>query len=139
MRNISLRSLWSALTITTLATRTSVSVDGMSTTDAALSDLDASRILWLDFGQANDASDGTVLTEQAGSFNAAVAGDGASRVVGRKDKALNFTGEEYLDLGTSEDLQPEDLSVTFWFKAETEMAGDQVFAWHKNEWGQPGW
>src|SRR5690625_2326600 len=140
MINIKWRRIWSAFTITTLAASMSVGADGLSVTAAAVNDLDANRLLWLDFDSDDGASDGAVISDASSkNFDATVRGNGASFVDGKQGKAFNFTGDQHLDLGASQDLQPADLSVSFWYKPDAKMDGEQVFAWHKNSWEEPGW
>lgn len=64
-----------------------------------------------------------------------------SFVPGVKDgtKALQLSSGTYLDLGTSASLQPAALTVSFWLKPATTMAGEQVITWSKRAYNSDGW
>lgn len=53
--------------------------------------------------------------------------------------ALRLTSGTYLDLGTSVDLQPAALTLSFWLKPETAMSGEQVITWNKQAFNSDGW
>lgn len=108
---------------------------------AATTDLDQSRIATFTFESEDDeVLDGAIITDDSGNgFDATVVGDGASHVDGQQGNALQFTGQQYLDLGTDTALQPDDISVSFWFKPEESMKDEQVFSWSKGQWDEPGW
>ena len=46
-----------------------------------------------------------------------------------------------LDLGTSEKLQPENMTVAFWLKATKTLAGEHIIMWNKPDgaWDGQGW
>ncbi|RIJ69550.1 hypothetical protein D1871_21805, partial [Nakamurella silvestris] len=54
-------------------------------------------------------------------------------------KALKLKGNTYLDLGTSIDLQPQDLTLSFWINPTATMAGEQVISWNKQAYNTDGW
>lgn len=54
-------------------------------------------------------------------------------------RALQLTTGTYLDLGTSVDLQPAALTVSFWIKPATPMSGEQVITWSKQAYNSDGW
>ena len=56
-------------------------------------------------------------------------------------KALDLDGSTYLDLGTSGDLQPENLTVSCWIKPDAALTGEHILAWFKddNNWASEGW
>ncbi|MFC7505576.1 beta-L-arabinofuranosidase domain-containing protein [Nocardioides sp. GCM10030258] len=54
-------------------------------------------------------------------------------------RALQLTSGTYLDLGTSVALQPAALTVSFWLKPATAMAGEQVITWSKQAYNSDGW
>lgn len=54
-------------------------------------------------------------------------------------KALNLTGNSYVKLGMETDLQPENLTLSFWLKPNADMSGEQVISWNKDEWNTDGW
>lgn len=73
------------------------------------------------------------------AFTGTVVGNGASIVSGQVGQALQLTGSQRVELGTSEDLQPGDLTLSFWINPNSQISGEQIIAWHKNQWNQPGW
>ncbi|TYP77444.1 beta-L-arabinofuranosidase domain-containing protein [Paenibacillus methanolicus] len=54
-------------------------------------------------------------------------------------KALKLSGNTYVDLGKSGTLQPSDLTVSFWFKPNEKMTGEQMLMWNKTVWYSDGW
>lgn len=54
-------------------------------------------------------------------------------------KALNLSGNSYVNLGKETDLQPQNLTLSFWLKPNAAMSGEQVISWNKNEWNTDGW
>lgn len=60
---------------------------------------------------------------------------------GVSNSALSLDGNTYLDLGTSEKLQPENMTVSFWFKATQSLAGEHIIMWNKpsGQWDGQGW
>lgn len=54
-------------------------------------------------------------------------------------KALKLGAQTYLDLGTSVDLQPSALTLSFWLKPDTTMSGEQVITWNKQAYNSDGW
>ena len=55
------------------------------------------------------------------------------------DQAVKLSGRTYLDLGTSAALQPAELSLSFWLKPDTAMAGEEVITWNKQAYNSDGW
>ncbi|GEL96441.1 beta-L-arabinofuranosidase domain-containing protein [Cellulomonas composti] len=53
-------------------------------------------------------------------------------------QALQLQGQTYLDLGTRTELQPQDLTASFWIKP-TSWNGEQVLTWNKSTWNSDGW
>ena len=45
----------------------------------------------------------------------------------------------HLNLGTSVELQPQDLTLSFWLKPTQTMTGEQIITWNKNEYNADGW
>lgn len=54
-------------------------------------------------------------------------------------QALSLDGSSAVGLGTGAHLQPADLTVSFWYKPEAAMTGEQVFAWNKTVYNSEGW
>lgn len=57
-------------------------------------------------------------------------------------KAINFTGSNYLELGTGTSIQSEDMTLSFWLKApDTGLSGEQMITWFKPDgtWYGDGW
>ena len=73
--------------------------------------------------------DATVRTGGAAGYTAGIVGS----------QAFQFNGSTALELGTSTDLQPQDLTFSFWWKPTGTMAGEQVFAWNKAAYNSDGW
>ena len=59
---------------------------------------------------------------------------------GVKGQGLSLDGKSYVKLGTEEDLQPENLTLSFWMKPNKDMGnGEQLITWNKNEYFTDGW
>ena len=59
---------------------------------------------------------------------------------GIKGQGLSLDGKSYVKLGTEADLQPENLTLSFWLKPNKDMGnGEQLISWNKNEWYTDGW
>lgn len=54
-------------------------------------------------------------------------------------QALELGGNTYLDLGSSTDLQPEDLTLSFWLRPSGKVTGEQVVSWNKGAYNTDGW
>jgi DUF1680 family protein len=66
----------------------------------------------------------------------------ATYVPGQVGKALQLNGtNNYIDLGTSSLLQPENLTVSFWIKPDATLVGEQMIMWSKPDgaWSGEGW
>ena len=64
----------------------------------------------------------------------------AAYVEGISGQAFNFNGSSVISLGTAADLQPEDLTLSFWYKPDADMGnGEQVFTWNKTVYNSAGW
>ncbi|WP_171013226.1 beta-L-arabinofuranosidase domain-containing protein [Microbacterium sp. 2FI] len=99
---------------------------------AAPVSIEASKVLDLRFdGSLADAGpNAAAVTMQKG---AEVYGAGIS------GQAFNLNGSNAIRLGTAAYLQPADLTVSFWYKPNVAMTGEQVFAWSKLPYNSPGW
>lgn len=91
-------------------------------------------------GQVLDLSFDGSLSDPAGS-HAVVMGRGAENYAeGVKGQGLSLDGKSYVKLGTEADLQPENLTLSFWLKPNQDMGnGEQLISWNKNEWYTDGW
>ena len=82
------------------------------------------------------------LQDQAQPAHTVAASDQAKLqyVAGVKEgtKAIQLAGA-HLNLGTEQDLQPENLTLSFWLKPETAMTGEQIITWNKAEYNADGW
>lgn len=101
--------------------------------------LSAAKVLELKF-------DGNVEDSSASKLPVASYGkDGqqkeANFVEGVAGSALSLDGSTYLDLGTSEKLQPENMTVSFWVKATKSLSGEHIIMWNKpsGAWDGQGW
>ncbi len=56
-----------------------------------------------------------------------------------KGKAASLDGSAYLNLGTSNKLTPEILSLSFWLKPNADISGEQIIAWSKGKYTGDGW
>ena len=106
---------------------------------ADLSALSAAKVLELKFDDnITDSSDNEFTVTAHGK-------DGkeknATFAEGVSNSALSLDGNTYLDLGTSEKLQPENMTVSFWFKATKALAGEHIIMWNKpsGAWDGQGW
>ena len=81
------------------------------------------------------------LTDGTGkNTNIQISGSGYSYVDGQNsEKALSLTGNTYVDLGTNTELQPKNLTLSFWIKPNAPITGEQIITWNKNEWWTDGW
>ena len=69
-----------------------------------------------------------------------ITGNGYDYVAGvNGGQALSLTGGTYVDLGTNKELQPENLTLSFWIKPNAALTGEQIITWNKNEWWTDGW
>lgn len=98
-------------------------------------------MLWYKFNEGN----GTTVTDSSNKGNTGTlkttTGGSATWIAGGHDgAAINLNGGK-IDAGTSRDLQPADITVSYWFKRTASISGEQVVAWFKpngNYAGQ-GW
>lgn len=92
-----------------------------------------SKVLDLRFdGSLADASaNAAPLTMQKGTARYGEGVDGG--------QAFSFDGASAIRLGTAAYLQPQDLTVSFWYNPTTAMTGEQVFAWSKDAYNSDGW
>ncbi|MDQ1123551.1 beta-L-arabinofuranosidase domain-containing protein [Microbacterium trichothecenolyticum] len=102
-------------------------------TAATAATLDSAKVLDLRFdGNLTDAGPDKVGTSMLRGQD--------TYVTGIHDQALNLRGGDAVNLGTSAALQPENLTLSFWFKPTGSMgAGEQVFTWNKSAYNSAGW
>lgn len=112
---------------------TGVSLDGLQGILAKAATFEDSRVLSLSF-EGN-------LKDSSGKSNNGTAVGTISYADGVSGKCLNLTGKGYVDLGTSDSLQPSEMTVSFWFKASAGMAGEHLIMWNKDDgsWYSDGW
>ncbi|WP_461474581.1 beta-L-arabinofuranosidase domain-containing protein [Microbacterium sp. HJ5] len=99
---------------------------------AAPLSIESTKVLDLAFeGNLTDTSTNAAsVTMQKGT---------AAYGAGIDGQAFNLNGTNAIRLGTAAYLQPADLTVSFWFKPNAAMTGEQVFAWSKLPYNSAGW
>ncbi|WP_127473166.1 beta-L-arabinofuranosidase domain-containing protein [Microbacterium sulfonylureivorans] len=99
---------------------------------AAPLSIESAKVLDLRFDGdlADTSSNAAAVTMQKGS---------AAYGTGVRGQAFNLNGTNAIRLGTAAYLQPADLTVSFWFKPNATMTGEQVFAWSKLPYNSAGW
>ena len=95
----------------------------------------SNEVLDLGFdGALTDATTKHTVSMQTGTASYVAGADGVA------NHAIDFTGSSALNLGTAADLQPQDLTLSFWYKPDADMgSGEQVFAWSKTVYNSDGW
>lgn len=87
--------------------------------------------------------DGTIADASTYNHPTALSTGSASYAAGydgTADSAIQFTGNQHISLGTSTELQPEDVTVAFWInRGSNSWSGEQIFAWTKANYNTPGW
>ncbi|HKM17223.1 MAG TPA: beta-L-arabinofuranosidase domain-containing protein, partial [Limnochordia bacterium] len=100
---------------------------------------DASLKVWYTF----DLADGSTIVDQSGSGHDGVLYGTASLEPGYHGSALAFNGiDNYILMGNHSQLQPADLTVAFWFKKVSSLAGQEgIIVWAKPDgrWDGNGW
>ena len=84
--------------------------------------LDSQEIALKFEGNLEDASGNNISVSSPGNV---------SYAEGISGQALSLDGKTYLDLGTSEKLQPAELTVSFWLKATKALSGEHIIMWNK--------
>ena len=113
---------------------TPVTKDFMVTVKAITEGENPSLLLNLEF-DGQDLSDASVYNrkvENVGTVSYIPGVDG-------QGKAVSLDGSAYLNLGTSNKLTPEALSLSFWIKPNAAINGEQIIAWNKGEFKSDGW
>lgn len=90
--------------------------------------------------QVLDLSFDNSLEDTAGSHGVTMGKGTENYAEGIKGQGLSLDGKSYVKLGTEEDLQPENLTLSFWMKPNKDMGnGEQLITWNKNEYFTDGW
>lgn len=90
--------------------------------------------------QVLDLSFDNSLEDTAGSHGITMGKGTENYAEGVKGQGLSLDGKSYVKLGTEEDLQPENLTLSFWMKPNRDMGnGEQLITWNKNEYFTDGW
>lgn len=120
-----------------LATVTAVAAAGFAVAvpaaaSAAPLSIESAKVLDLAFdgSLADTSTNAAAVTMQKGT---------AAYGTGIDGQAFNLNGTNAIRLGTAAYLQPADLTVSFWFKPNATMTGEQVFAWSKLPYNSAGW
>ena len=71
------------------------------------------------------------LEDASGNGHTGTANKEATYVEGVNGQALYLDGSTYVDLGRWTDLQPENLTVAMWIKAEGALVGENMLTWFK--------
>lgn len=90
--------------------------------------------------QVLDLSFDNSLEDPAGAHGVTMGKGTENYAEGIKGQGLSLDGKSYVKLGTEEDLQPENLTLSFWMKPNKDMGnGEQLITWNKNEYFTDGW
>lgn len=112
-----------------------VTVSAVPAAVAATDDLsiEASKVLELKL-------DGSLADTSANAASVGLQKGAAAYGGGIAGQAFSFDGATALKLGTASYLQPQDLTVSFWYNPSAAMGtGEQVFAWSKTVYNSDGW
>ncbi|GAB3816866.1 hypothetical protein GCM10028820_16850 [Tessaracoccus terricola] len=86
------------------------------------------------------AFDGNLLDSGPAGHDTSLRSGTETYVTGISGQALVLDGATVVDLGTAEALQPSDLTLSFWYRPDTDMGtGEQVFTWSKTQYNSDGW
>lgn len=93
---------------------------------------DAAKVLDLNFNNSD-------LTDTSAAANkvAKTKGD-VTYVDGVSGKGANFANAA-ASLGTSDKLQPKNLTLSFWYKPNAAISTEQILMWTKGQYNQDGW
>jgi DUF1680 family protein len=122
-----------ALGATSILVTTGAALAAPALASAAADDFDAAKVIDLRF-------DGSLADAGPIGMSTAMLRGEADYVPGVRGQALNLRGGDALGLGTDARLQPENLTLSFWYKPTGSMGdGEQVFTWNKAEYNTQGW
>ncbi len=89
-----------------------------------------------------DEGKGTIITDSSPKGNEGELNGGEPNwIEGVNGSALQFNGEtNFIDVGNSQELQPSNITVSYWMKRTGEMGKNNIF-WAKPDggWNQEGW
>ncbi|ANJ25956.1 beta-L-arabinofuranosidase domain-containing protein [Agromyces aureus] len=94
--------------------------------------IEASKVLELKL-------DGDLADTSANAAAVSLQRGAAAYGTGIDGQAFSFNGSTALKLGTASYLQPQDLTVSFWYNPSAAMSAEQVFAWSKTVYNSDGW
>src|SRR4029453_16262447 len=94
--------------------------------------MEASKVLELKL-------DGDLADTSANAAAVSLQRGAAAYATGIDGQAFSFNGATALKLGTASYLQPQDLTVSFWYNPSAAMSAEQVFAWSKTAYNSDGW
>lgn len=106
-----------------LITGNLANVIGINSVAVADESFDKSMVVQLKFD--GDLKDATGNGHDGTANKTAVYEDGVD------GKAINLSDKTYIDLGKSTDLQPENLTVSMWVKANGKLSGENMLTWFK--------
>ncbi|SFR70305.1 hypothetical protein SAMN05428970_0910 [Agromyces sp. CF514] len=113
---------------------------GLVTASAAPAALAATDELSIESSKVLELKlDGTLADTSANAAAVGLQRGTAAYATGVSGQAFSFNGSTALKLGTAANLQPQDLTVSFWYNPSAAMTAEQVFAWSKTVYNSDGW
>ncbi|WP_194842050.1 Ig-like domain-containing protein [Gracilibacillus salitolerans] len=100
-------------------------------------ELQKEMVLWYTF----DEGEGTSIADSSSKDNNGDLNGEPYWIEGVQGGALQFNGENnFIDVGNSQELQPSNITVSYWIKRAGEMGKNNIF-WAKPDggWNQDGW
>lgn len=96
-------------------------------------------IVWYRFDHIDDS----VIVDSSGRGNDGILNGKVKLEAGKDGSALHFNGlNNYIDMGSSLDLQPSDITISYWYKRTTSLLGQEgIIVWAKPDgrWDGDGW
>lgn len=96
-------------------------------------------VVWYKFEHLDDI----VIVDSSGSGNEGTLNGEARLDAGKDGSALHFNGlNNYINMGSSYDLQPSDITISYWYKRTTSLLGQEgIIVWAKPDgrWDGDGW
>ena len=100
---------------------------------------EANLVVWYTFDQIED---NMILDASENRFHGSLHGS-ITLEDGRYGSAAVFNGvDNYINMGNYQELQPADLTVSYWFKRTSSLAGQEgLIVWAKpsGQWDGAGW